>query len=91
MWQSDLAIGSSVLYSTDGLPTPPSEQLSPPRNYYSLDISLDHRRKRVSGASSEPARKHVVPEHKFDNDKAPMNNISLTLKIVSSFLDMNRR
>ena len=84
MWQSDLATGSSVLHSTNGLPTPPSEEPSPPRHDESPDISPGHRRKRVGGAPAESARKHAVHEHRFDHEKAPLSTVSQALKIVAN-------
>ena len=89
MWQSDLVTGSSVLHTTDGLPTLAGEEPSPPRHEDNPDISPDHRRKRAGSASSEPARKHAVHEHKFDHEKAPLSTLSQALKIAASCSELN--
>ena len=84
MWHTDLATSSSVLHSSNGLPTPPLEELSPPRHDESPDISPGHRRKGVGGASVESARKHAVQKHRYDHEKAPLSTVSQALKIVAN-------
>ena len=80
MRQSNLATRSSVLHSTNGLPTPADEDPSPPSLEDIPDISPGHRRKRGGSASYEPARKHVVHEHKFDHEKTPLGTLTQALK-----------
>ena len=94
MWQSDLATGSSVLHSTDGLSTTTSEEPSPPRHKDGPDISPGHRRKRARSASSEPAHKHAVHQHKLrgyeSRQQHPHNNQTRVVDVAVLRCELGR-